>query len=520
MNNSDISNEPRVRFNLENVSHSGGNYKSDDENNGGQLNGRSLVKTSDTPKCITRKPDDGQQKPISLDQRGCAGKQPALPIDPVRSSVIDGKSIDREPKHHGETPLHTADRQRSTNVLQILKKDGEFSIDMATSAREGNAKRLQFLISKLPYQSTLNNALKEAAKSGQRHCLEMLITAGANNLDEALLAAAAHGQVQCLHPLIRKDKLEVLNKALCEAAGHGQPQCLKPLINQGANNLNGALCAAAEQGQSESLQLLIKEGAENLNDALYFAALKINNEIGDYLIHNGADITTLVHTAAQKDSVEQLNDQIISALINTPNKDGRTPLHITAAMGYTKSLGKLLKTDGVKINITDESGNTALQFAVFNKRTDTAMMLLKADGIDVNVKDEHHFTALHFALYKYNAADSTIVEELLKTSDIAVNEGDKEGWTPLHVAAHKNIPDAVRQLLAIKDIKVNQKDNHGDTALHLAVKRGNTKIVETLLDTAVGIEVKEKNNSGRTAQNLADDNCKKLLKNFLKTNKH
>ncbi|MGI2029028.1 ankyrin repeat domain-containing protein [Endozoicomonas acroporae] len=520
MNNNIVTSKVRtVRFNLENV---GGKDKNDVGNNEGKFNGHSLVKTSASQKCITKKPGDGQQKSISLDQRGCAGKQPALPIDSGSSSVIDGKSIDQKANHHSETPLHTAERQRSTNVLQILKKNDEFSEDMVNTAREGNAEHLQFLISKLPFQSTRNNALKEAAKSGQRHCLEMLITAGANNLDEALLAAAAHGQVQCLHPLIRKDKLEVLNKALCEAAGHGQPQCLKPLINHGANNLNGALCAAAEQGQSESLQLLIKEGAENLNDALYFAALKINNEIGDYLIHNGADITTLLHTAAQKDSVEQLNDEIVSALINTPNNDDRTPLHITAAMGYTKSLEKLLKTDGVKINITDKSGNTALHFAVFYKRTDTAMMLLKADNIDINVKDKIHCTALHYALYTYNKADSKIVmEELLKTSDIAVvNQGGKEGRTPLHVAAYKNIPDAVRKLLAIKDIKVNQKDDHGDTALHIAAKRGNTKIVEILLDTAVGIDVNAKNNKGRTARYYADDDCRKLLKDFLKANKH
>ncbi|MBO9495621.1 ankyrin repeat domain-containing protein [Thalassotalea sp. G20_0] len=516
MNNSDISNVRRVRFNLENVDV---NYKSDDEYNGGQLNGHSLVKTSDTPKSIIKKPDDGQQKSISLDQRGCADKQPSLPIDPGRSSVIDGKSI--KPNHHSETPLHTAEQQRRTDIWQILKKNDEFSEDMVNTAREGNAEHLQFLISKQPDESTLNNALKEAAKSGQRHCLEILITAGANNFDDALCAAAAQGQAHCLHPLIRTDdNVKVLNMALCEAARHGQTQCLKPLINQGANNLNGALCAAAEQGQSKSLPLLIKEGAENLNNALYFAVLNKNNEIRDHLIDNGADITTLVHTAATQNSVEQLNDQIISAFINTPDKDGKTPLHIAAAMGFTESLEKLLKTDGVNINITDKSGDTALQFAVFNNRTDTAMMLLKADGIDVNVKDVNHFTALHYALYKYNAADSTIVEELLKTSDIAVNEGGKEGWTPLHVAAYTNIPDAVRQLLAIKDIKAYQKDNNGDTALHIAAQEGNTKIVEMLLDTAVGIEVKQKNDRGQTALDLADNNCRKLLKDFLKANKH
>ncbi|WBA81339.1 ankyrin repeat domain-containing protein [Endozoicomonas sp. GU-1] len=516
MNNVDMSKVPTVRFNLE----VGGN----DEDNEGKFNGHSLVKTAAPQKCISKEPGDGQQKLISLNQRGCADKQPALPIDPGSSSVIDGKSTDQKTNNPGETPLHTAERQRSTNVLQILKKNDEFSEGMVNTAREGNAERLQRLISNRPFQSTLNNALKEAVKSGQNHCLEILIKAGAKNLDDALLAAAAQGQAHCLHPLISTDKVEVLNMALCEAARHGQTQCLKPLINQGANDLNGALCAAVEQGQSKSLQLLIKEGGKklNLNDALYFAVLKENDEFRDALINNGADITTVLRTAAVKDSVERLNDQFISAYINTPNKYGRTPLHITAELGYTKSLEKLLKTGGVNINFTDEYGNTALHFAVYNNRTDTAMMLLKADNIDVNVKDKIPCTALHYTLFNYDEADGKIVmEELLKTSDIAVvNQRGKGGWTPLHVAANRNIPDAVRQLLAIKDIKVNQKDDDGNTALHIAAMRGHTEIVEIFLDAAVGIDVKAKNNKGRKAQYYADDDCRKLLKDFLKANKH
>ena len=65
--------------------------------NRGQLDGRSLGITSCTPECITGKLDDEPQKLISLDQRKC--------------------------DHHGETPLHIADRQRSTDYLQMLNKD-------------------------------------------------------------------------------------------------------------------------------------------------------------------------------------------------------------------------------------------------------------------------------------------------------------------------------------------------------------------------------------------------------------
>lgn len=88
--------------------------KDDDGHNRGQLDGRSLVKTSCTPECTTKKIDDEQQKLTSLDQREC--------------------------DHHGEIPLLIADRQRHTDYLQMLTEaGGNISDVMTTAAQEGKA---------------------------------------------------------------------------------------------------------------------------------------------------------------------------------------------------------------------------------------------------------------------------------------------------------------------------------------------------------------------------------------------
>ncbi len=454
--------------NTANVPLTGGIGKNDDGYRG-QLDGRSLVRTQCNPACIIETPDDLPQKLRSLGLRECAYGQSTLPL--IRP-------------------------------------------DMITAIQKGNTELLNYLISTRPGRPALNSALHEAAKRGQLHCLEILVAAGANNLDDALLTATGHGHILCLSRLIQMGAKD-LNGALCEAAGQGQTWCLKPLINKGAKDLDGALCTAAKLGKEQALLLLIKEGAKDLNGALYPAFLANNNKVLNALIANGADITSLVHSAAKTDSMEYLNDRVISTYINATDENGRTPLHIAAVMGHGKSLEKLLKTNGVNINIADKSGLTALHLAVQHNRTETVMRLLTTDGINVNKKDKNRWNALHFAV-KY--ANINIVRKLLNTDGIKINE--RVGLfnnTAILLAVKQGRADVVTELLAVKGTNFNQMDFNGDTALHLAAKRDDAKIVRELLK-AVGIRVKAKNKCDATPLSLADrdSECRELIKAFLK----
>ena len=248
--------------------------KGDGGDNKGQLNGRSLEKTSFTPECIAGKLDDEQQKLRTLAQREC--------------------------DHHGVTPLLIADTQRSTDYLQMLNEAGGDISNVVTTAFQGGATELFELLECLKNarlsQTTLDNALCEAAKQGQIQCLDILTTAG----------------------------------------------------------------------------------AKDLNGALYSAVLTKNIEVQKALIFKGANISSLVRTAASKDSLEYLDDQIISKYINSPDENGKTPLHIAAGMGHIKSLKKLIETDGVNINITDNYDWTPLHLAVrfAGKETAKAVELL------------------------------------------------------------------------------------------------------------------------------------------------
>ena len=265
---------------------------------------------------------------------------------------------------------------------------------------------------------------------------------------------------------------------------------LKCLINArlSQTTLDKALCKAAERGQMQCIEILITAGAKDLNGALYSAFLAKNVVIQNALILKGAKRYTVLHTAVSKDSLEDLNDQIISNHINATDKEGRTALHIAARKGYTKSLEMLLKTNKVNINIADKYGWTPLHFAVRYANAETVKALLDADGINVNAKDLNGYTPLHVAA-EYAGAD--VIKLLLGADGIKVNEKTNEFF--LH------IPSRIAQYLQF-------------TALHLAAKKGRTAIVRELLK-AKDINIEVKAHSGFTAFELAfGDQCKELLK--------
>ena len=90
-------------------------------------------------------------------------------------------------EHNGETILHIAARAGRTEDFNMLIRAGaDINNVLRTAVQEGDIPLLEYLSSTEPGQLALNNALLEAAERGQTQHLEILITAGANNLDDAL----------------------------------------------------------------------------------------------------------------------------------------------------------------------------------------------------------------------------------------------------------------------------------------------------------------------------------------------
>nr|WP_257266159.1 ankyrin repeat domain-containing protein [Endozoicomonas sp. ONNA2] len=385
--------------------------------------------------------------------------------DCVRA-LINSRADPNAADHHGKTPLHIAAQQRRTDYLQMLTEaGGDISNVMRTAVQEGKAELLEYLISTQPGQLALNSALREAAERGQTECLEILITAG-------------------------------------------------------ANDLNGALCAAAERGKTECLEILITEGANDLNGALHIAVQTENIKGRDVLEQQGANIITVLHTAAREDNWEFFHHLYDLTYINEPDGEGQTPLHIIAANGHGRCLAKLLATNEVSINARNKNDETALQLAVYNGHLDCLKQLIRK-GAKLNATNKNDETALHiatkisinegeaqcFAMHiKINETlitgrppkhytiekenDTSCLKELINTEGVKINVTDEVGTTPLMIAAFWGKSERLTWLIDA-GADINAADSNGLTALHFAAFRGDAESVKTLVN-ATGIKVNEK----------------------------
>ncbi|KAI3959420.1 hypothetical protein MKW98_019010 [Papaver atlanticum] len=125
---------------------------------------------------------------------------------------------------------------------------------------------------------------------------------------------------------------------------------------------------------------------------------------------------------------------------------------------------------------------------------------------------------------------SDMVRVLAEANSNVCLATDQYGRTPLHLASMKNHiqnlkllieikPEAIQVLLNRgatifhfcvkhgKSVSVNSVDDDGNTILHLAVARRQTKIIDHLLNTNVGVEINTWNKNGYTAVDILTTQC-------------
>jgi ankyrin repeat protein len=334
---------------------------------------------------------------------------------------------------------------------------------------------LLLLVATLPTYAALP-PIVEAAKSGNREAIRMLLQKGANANDAdgdgstALHWAAYLNDAQAVDMLLRAGAKpnaasDLGVTALWNASQNGSDAIVKRLLDAGANPnlalLSGEtpLMVAARGGYAAVAQLLIGKGA-NANakgtrsqTALMWAAAQKHPEVMKVLLAAKPDIHA--KSAVWSEMQGLLPHSFYNKSI--PH-GGETALMFAARSGDAEST-RLLLAAGANANDTDAWGVSATTLAAHSNFGDVAEVLLNA-GADPNAM-KAGFSALHNAVMWRN---NKLVTALLargadpnarletwtpqrRTADDRFFGPALVGATPLWLAARFLAPDVMKTLL-------------------------------------------------------------------------
>jgi ankyrin repeat protein len=157
---------------------------------------------------------------------------------------------------------------------------------------------------------------------------------------------------------------------------------------------------AADAGHQENIACLIESNASkdardlDQNTPLLLSVIQGHLETVKFLITNGADVAltngekqTILHFAAAKQHVVLLqyllNQPTIKTLINSPDSDGKTPLHLTIKTGDYREVVELLLMKGADPNAKTTFQYTPMHWAAMHGRYECAKLLL-SQNVDVD----------------------------------------------------------------------------------------------------------------------------------------
>jgi ankyrin repeat protein len=227
----------------------------------------------------------------------------------------------------------------------------------------------------------------------------------------------------------------------------------------------------------------------------------------------------------------------------------QTPLHIAACNGQVAIAEALLaaipdEKERLKyIKQRRSDGLSALQLAAFNRHENVVQLMLRSvprmDIFDAaktgNIarvkelvssvphqkkleyliqKNKKGMTPLHLAAENGHLEVIRILTDAVQDTETLVNVRDGEGYYPIHLAAiygdGKKLPKdmvdrygEIIRLLVENGACVDSRDSERQTPLHNAALRGNCKILQVLAALGANVDLKDKDEHGQTAADLA-----------------
>jgi ankyrin repeat protein len=329
-------------------------------------------------------------------------------------------------------------------------------------------------------------------------------------------------------------------------------------LTEEAHNLSQKLHSAVRLGRIQDVRLLLREGADvNSQDArgrtmLHIAISGGRTQMIWLLLDYKANVTLydrdgltpfLIALARNMNDVARVLMEDHDVDVHTANRQGQTPLHITAAQGNADIAYHILQHNA-HANVQDHKGDTPLHIALRASHDEVVSLLLDhrastsirnykghtalaslifqedldilehalAHGADPNVTlgDNASATPLMYALDQHNVKLATLLLERGARVDTRLPDGrsvlhhclpdeaeillryhadvhatDNTGSTPLHAAFKRALSPLVCEALVLLLLRhnadVNATDNTGSTPLHAAIKRTLSPLVRVAL---------------------------------------
>lgn len=200
--------------------------------------------------------------------------------------------------------------------------------------------------------------------------------------------------------------------------------------------------------------------------------------------------------AGDAEKIEKLLEA--GASPNKTTKDGKSPLHYAARLGYFDGVNLLLEA-GAQVNPRDKNLATPLFDAISCPQPLNMIDLLLEAGANADIPDNAGKIPLHAAA---ESAPVSVIRQLIEATQNP-NRPDEKGYQPLHRACEKNTVDAVQAIL-FERVAVFSSVMDGDTCLHLAASRSDsTAVADYLLTTDAAQLVNAVNLNGRSPLHLA-----------------
>ncbi|XP_048269721.1 ankycorbin isoform X1 [Bombus terrestris] len=178
-------------------------------------------------------------------------------------------------------------------------------------------------------------------------------------------------------------------------------------------------------------------------------------------------------------------------LVNAPDAEGHTPLHLAVIAGDTQLVAVLL-ANGADVNAKDLEGHSVLHWATVCGEAECVRLVLAA-GARPSTPDLRGGSPLHYAAQCCGAAATAelavpkkvglkVLQTLLEFG-ADVNAKDEDGRQPILWAASAGSVEAVLALArAGGTAAAGAADKDGLTALHCAASRGHARCVEALVN--------------------------------------